>query len=93
LDTDDLSDGRGIIVALIDYLSSCPYNDSGMSHERSKLATILGSGLNGHLDRMAQATEILISTAASQKFIQAVFDLEPGLFQALLNDERFASAI
>ncbi|AQY66436.1 YobI family P-loop NTPase [Pseudomonas veronii] len=93
LDTDDLSDGRGIIVALIEYFSSCPYNDSGMSHERSKLATILGSGLDGHLDRMAQATEILISTAASQKFIQAVYVLEPGLFQALLNAERFESAV
>lgn len=93
LDTDDLSDGRGIIVALIEHLSSCPYNDSGMSHERSKLATILKSGLGGHLDRMAQATEILISTAASQKFIQAVYVLEPGLFQALLNAERFESAV
>ncbi|MDR7283170.1 hypothetical protein J2X84_001994 [Pseudomonas corrugata] len=93
LDTDDLSDGRGIIVTLIEYLSSCPYNDSGMSHERSKLRTILGSGLDGHLDRMAQATEILISTAASQKFIQAVYDLEPGLFQALLNAEQFESAV
>jgi hypothetical protein len=93
LDTDDLSDGRGIIVALIEHLSSCPYNDSGMSHERSKLATILGSGLDGHLDRMAQATEILISTAASQKFIQAVYVLEPGLFQALLNAERFESVV
>ncbi len=93
LDTDDLSDGRGIIVTLIEYLSSCPYNDSGMGHERSKLATILGSGLDGHLDRMAQATEILISTAASQKFIQAVYVLEPGLFQALLNAERFEPAV
>ncbi|MEL4170451.1 YobI family P-loop NTPase [Pseudomonas sp. ZS001] len=93
LDTDDLSDGRGIIVALIEYLSNCPYNDSDMSHERSKLATILRSGLGGHLDRMAQATEILISTAASQKFIQAVYVLEPGLFQALLNAERFESAV
>jgi hypothetical protein len=93
LDTDDLSDGRGIIVGLIEHLSSCTYNDSGMSHERSKLATILGSGLDGHLDRMAQATEILISTAASQKFIQAVYALEPGLFQALLNAKRFESAV
>ena len=93
LDTDDLSDGRGIIVGLIEHLSSCTYNDSGMSHERSKLATILGSGLDGHLDRMAQATEILISTAASQKFIQAVYVLEPGLFQALLNAKRFESAV
>ncbi|TPG83738.1 hypothetical protein [Pseudomonas mandelii] len=93
LDTDDLSDGRGIIVALIEYLSSCPYNDSSMSHERSKLATILGSGLDGHLDRMAQATEILISTAATQKFIQAIYILEPGLFQALLNAKRFESAV
>lgn len=92
LDTDDLSDGRGIIVALIEYLSSCPYNDPGMSHERSKLTTILRSGLNGHLDRMAQATEILISGAASPKFIHAVYALEPRLFQALLNAERFESA-
>jgi hypothetical protein len=93
LDTDDLSDGRGIIVALIEHLSSCPYNDTGMSHESSKLTTILRSGLDGHLDRMAQATEILISIATSPKFIQAVYVLEPGLFQALLNAERFESAV
>ena len=93
LDIDDLSDGRGIIVALIEYLSGCPYNDPGMSHERSKLATILKSGLEGHLDRMAQATEFLISTATSPKFIQSVFALEPGLFRALLNTERFESTL
>ncbi|ERH50901.1 hypothetical protein O203_11360 [Ectopseudomonas chengduensis] len=93
LDTDDLSDGRGIIVALIEHLSGCPYNDPGMSHERSKLATILRAGLDGHLNRMAQATEILISTATSPKFIQAVFALEPGLFRALLNAERFESPV
>ncbi|MFS2097040.1 hypothetical protein ACCC96_28960 [Pseudomonas sp. Pseusp11] len=93
LDTDDLSDGRGIIVALIEHLSSCPYNDPGMSHERSKLVTILRSGLDGHLDRMAQAAEILISAATSPKFIYAVYALEPGLFQALLNAERFESAV
>ncbi|MDG9783597.1 hypothetical protein [Metapseudomonas otitidis] len=93
LDTDDLSDGRGIIVGLIEHLSSCPYNDSGMSHERSKLATILGSGLDGHLDRMAQATEVLISTAASQNFIQAVYVLEPRLLHALLNAKRFEPAV
>jgi hypothetical protein len=93
LDIDDLSDGRGIIVALIEYLSGCPYNDPGMSHERSKLATILKSGLEGHLCRMAQATEFLISTATSPKFIQSVFALEPGLFRALLNAERFESTV
>ncbi|WMJ02922.1 hypothetical protein RBU55_15530 [Pseudomonas chlororaphis subsp. aurantiaca] len=92
LDTDDLSDGRGIIVTLVEYLSSCPYSDPSMSHERSKLATILKSGLDGHLDRMAQATEILLSTMTSPKFIQAVYVLEPGLFRALLNAERFKSA-
>ncbi|GAA0386899.1 hypothetical protein GCM10008969_04740 [Pseudomonas veronii subsp. inensis] len=93
LDTDDLSDGKGIIVALIEHLSGCPYNDLGMSHERSKLATILRAGLDGHLNRMAQATEILVSTATSPKFIQAVFVLEPGLFRALLNAERFESTV
>lgn len=93
LDTDDLSDGRGIIVALIEHLSSCPYSDPERSHDRSKLTTILRSGLDGHLDRMAQATEILISTAASQKFIQAVFVLEPGLLKGLLNAERFESTV
>jgi len=93
LDTDDLSDGRGIIVALIEQLSSSPYNDLGMSHERNKLETILRSGLYGHLDRMAQATEILITSASSPKFIQAVYSLESGLFQALLNAERFEPAV
>ena len=93
LDTDDLSDGRGIIVALIEHLSGCPYHDPGMSHERSKLATILRAGLGGHLNRMAQATEVLVSTATSPKFIQAVFVLEPGLFRALLNAERFESTV
>ncbi|PJI47479.1 MAG: hypothetical protein CTR55_19245 [Pseudomonas sp.] len=93
LDTDDLSDGRGIIVALIEYLSSCPYNNPGVSHERSKLATILRAGLDGHLNRMAQAAEILVSTAASSRFIQAVFSLEPGLFRALLTAERFESPV
>lgn len=93
LDTDDLSDGRGIIVALIEHLSSCPYNDPDLSHDRSKLTTILRSGLEGHIDRMAQATEILISTAASQKFIQAIYVLEPGLLKGLLNAERFESTV
>ncbi|EJM17016.1 hypothetical protein PMI21_02778 [Pseudomonas sp. GM18] len=93
LDTDDLSDGRGIIVTLIEHLSSCPYSDPSMSHERSKLATILRSGLDGHLERMAHATEILVSAPTSPKFIQAVYVLEPGLLRALLNAERFESAV
>jgi len=93
LDADDLNDGRGIIVALIEYLSDCPYNDPGISPEHNKLATILRAGLDGHLNRMAQAAESLISTAASLKFIKAVFSLEPGLLRALLNAERFESTV
>jgi hypothetical protein len=84
LDTDDLNDGRGIIVALIEYLVSRPYTDPDMSHERNKLATIFKSGLDAHLGRMAEAVEILISGPNSARFIQAVHAIEPGLFRALL---------
>ncbi|OXR38672.1 hypothetical protein PSJE_00115 [Pseudomonas jessenii] len=94
LDTDDLSDGRGTIVALIDYLASCPYNEPSMKHERNKLETILRSGLEIHRDRMAEATEILISGPNSTRFVQAVHAIEPGLFRALLvKDDRFESVV
>jgi hypothetical protein len=94
LDTDDLSDGRGIIVALIEYLSSCPYNDPIMSHERSKLATILRSGVEGHLGRMAEAIEVLVSAPNSPRVIQAIYAFELGLFRELLiNADRFESVV
>lgn len=93
LDADDLNDGRGIIVTLIEYLARCPYTDPDMS-ERNKLATILKSGLEDHLDRMAEATEILISGPSSTRFVQAVHAIEPGLFRALLmKTDRFESVV
>src|SRR3990167_1145234 len=55
LDTDDLGNGRGIIVGLIEYLSTCRYKESSMSHEFRKLAAIFRGGVEGDLNRMAEA--------------------------------------
>jgi hypothetical protein len=94
VDRDDLGEGRGIIVALIEYLACCSYNDPDMSHERNKLATILRSGLENHLDRMAEAAEILISGPNSVRFVQAVHTIEPRLFRVLLvKANRFESVV
>ena len=94
LDTDDLGDGRGIIVGLIEYLSTCPFNENSVSNEFSKLAAILKGGVKGHLNRMAEATEILISGSHSSQFIQAVNNFEPSLFLELLdNADRFESVV
>ena len=94
LDTDDLGDGRGIIVGLIEHLCTGPYDGTSINHERSLLMTILRSGVEGHLDRMAEAFEILTSAACSSQFIQAVYTLEPGLFHEMLNNaDRFESVV
>ncbi|MDX9669010.1 MULTISPECIES: hypothetical protein [unclassified Pseudomonas] len=86
LDVDDLSDGRGIIATLIDYLASCSYTEPGGNHERELLATILGSGFKDDLNRMAEAAELLILGPSSNRFVQTIFLLEPRLFCALLTD-------
>lgn len=94
LDTDDLGDGRGIIVGLIEYLSTCPFNETSVSHECSKLAAIFRGGVEGHLNRMAEATEILISGPHSSQFTQAVHNFEPSLFLELLDKaDRFESVV
>ncbi|WP_407728637.1 hypothetical protein ACJJU9_12855 [Pseudomonas helleri] len=86
LDADDLSDGRGIIATLIDYLASCSYTESGGNHDRELLATILGSGFKDDLSRMAEAVELLTLGPSSNHFVQTIFLLEPRLFRALLTD-------
>ncbi|WCD83292.1 YobI family P-loop NTPase [Pseudomonas sp. TUM22785] len=92
LDAADLSDGKGIITDILKELCKTQYRHAD-SINRNKLSTIFKDGLNGHLDRIAEATESLLYTADSPKLIQAINSIEPSLFIELLNkSERFAAA-
>ncbi|MDP2243198.1 hypothetical protein [Pseudomonas sp.] len=83
LEGEDLDGGRGIIADFINYLCNRPYRHAASHLEVGKLAIILRSGCDGHIDRMAEATQELLQRSNLAHFIKAVFDLEPRLFRQL----------
>lgn len=83
LEGEDLDGGRGIVVDFISYLSCRPYQHAAPHLELGKLALILRSGFDGHIARIAEATQELMQRSSVAHFIKAVFHLEPRLFRQL----------
>ncbi|WP_205548081.1 hypothetical protein [Pseudomonas carnis] len=84
LKSDELDEGRGIIVDLIACLSARPTSFATNSAD-VQLSHILKSGLNGHTERMAVAVRDLMNRTEAAGFIRAVYRLEPKLFQSLFD--------
>jgi len=84
LKSDELDEGRGIIVDLIACLSARPTSlAAGLAD--TQLSHILRSGLDEHTERMAIAVRELLSRTDAAGFIRAVYRLEPKLFNSLFN--------
>jgi hypothetical protein len=83
LESDELDEGRGIIVELIACLSARPTSLAAGSAD-TQLSHILRSGLDEHTERMAIAVRELLSRTDAPGFIRAVYRLEPKLFNSLL---------
>lgn len=84
LKSDELDEGRGIIVDLIAYLSGRPTSFATNSAD-AQLSHVLKSGLNEHTERMAVAVRDLLNRTEAAGFIRAVYRLEPKLFQSLFD--------
>lgn len=84
LKSDELDEGRGIIVDLIACLSTRPTSFATNSAD-DQLSHILKSGLNEHPERMAVAVRDLLNRTEAAEFIRAVYRLEPKLFQGLFD--------
>lgn len=84
LKSDELDEGRGIIVDLIACLSVRPTSFATNSAD-AQLSHILKSGLNEHPERMAVAVRELLNRTEAAEFIRAVYRLEPKLFQSLFD--------
>lgn len=84
LKSDELDEGRGIIVDLIACLSARPTSFATNSAD-AQLSHILKSGLNEHPERMAVAVRELLNRTEATEFIRAVYRLEPKLFQSLFD--------
>ncbi|HBO0860707.1 TPA: hypothetical protein NHP40_003620, partial [Pseudomonas aeruginosa] len=84
LKSDELDEGRGIIVDLIACLSARPTSLAAGSAD-TQLSHILRSGLDEHTERMAIAVRELLSRIDAAEFIRAVYRLEPKLFNSLFN--------
>jgi hypothetical protein len=84
LKSDELDEGRGIIVDLIACLSARPTSLATGSAD-TQLSHILRSGLDEHTERMAIAVRELLSRTDAAGFIRAVYRLEPKLFNSLFN--------
>ena len=84
LKSDELDEGRGIIVDLIACLSARPTSFATNSAD-DQLSHILKSGLNEHPERMAVAVRDLLNRTEAAEFIRAVYRLEPKLFQSLFD--------
>lgn len=90
LEEADLSDGKGIIADLL--IQLCKTQHQQISINREKLSVILKSSLNGHLDRMAEATELLLNTDIAPKLMQAIYSIEPLLLiELLIKSEKFSA--
>lgn len=84
LKSDELDEGRGIIVDLIACLSTRPTPLSNASAD-VQLSHVLRSGLNEHTERMASAVRELLSRTEAAGFVRAVYRLEPKLFRRLFD--------
>ncbi|MNJ41863.1 hypothetical protein D3C77_368050 [compost metagenome] len=91
LKSDELDEGRGIIVDLIACLSARPTSLATASAD-VQLSHVLRSGLNEHTERMAIAVRELLSRAEATGFIQAVYRLEPKLFLRLFDASNTGDA-
>jgi hypothetical protein len=94
LKSDELDEGRGIIVDLIACLSVRPTSFATNSAD-AQLSHILKSGLNEHPERMAVAVRELLNRTEAAEFIRAVYRLEPKLFQSLFDarDTGYAGGV
>ncbi|MGY2282697.1 YobI family P-loop NTPase [Pseudomonas gingeri] len=84
LQSDELDEGRGIIVDLIACLSARPTSLATVSAD-VQLSHVLRSGLNEHTERMAIAVRELLSRTEAAGFVHAVYRLEPKLFRRLFD--------
>ncbi|WP_055137106.1 hypothetical protein [Pseudomonas corrugata] len=84
LKSDELDEGRGIIVDLIACLGARPTSLATASAD-VQLSHVLRSGLNEHTERMAIAVRELLSRAEADGFVHAVYRLEPKLFRRLFD--------
>ncbi|CRM05138.1 YobI family P-loop NTPase [Pseudomonas sp. 58 R 12] len=84
LKSDELDEGRGIIVDLVACLSRQTSSLASASVD-AQMRHVLRSGLNEHTDRMAIAVRELLSRSEAACFIQAVYRLEPKLFLRLFD--------
>lgn len=91
LKSDELDDGRGIIVDLIACLSDRPTSLATASAD-TQLSHVLRSGLNEHTERMAIAVRELLNRTEAGGFVQAVYRLEPKLFRKLFDDRDTGEA-
>ncbi|MEE3913700.1 hypothetical protein V2I80_03440 [Pseudomonas viridiflava] len=84
LKSDELDEGRGIIVDLIACLSARP-TSLATALADVQLSHVLRSGLNEHTERMAIAVRELLSRTEADGFVHAVYRLEPKLFRRLFD--------
>ena len=91
LKSDELDEGRGIIVDLIACLSTRTSSLS-LAAADDQLKHVLRSGLNEHTGRMALAVHELLSRPQLAGFIQAVYRLEPKLFLRLFEASDIGDA-
>lgn len=84
LKSDELDEGRGIIVDLIACLSARPTSLPTGSAD-TQLSRILRNGLGEYTERMAIAVRELLSRKDAAGFIRAVYRLEPKLFHSLFD--------
>lgn len=91
LKSDELDEGRGIVVELIASLSARP-TSLAIASADGQLRSVLRSGLNEHTVRMALAVSELLGRAEAAGFIHAVYRLEPKLFLRLFGDRDTGDA-
>lgn len=91
LKSDELDEGRGIVVDLIACLADRPTSHSRTEAD-DQLGHVLRSGLSEHTARMALAVQELLSRPELAGFIQAVYRLEPKLFLRLFEASNIADA-
>lgn len=84
LKSDELDEGRGIIVDLIACLSARP-TSLATALADVQLSHVLRSGLNEHTERMAIAVRELLSRTEAAGFVNSVYRLEPKLFRRLFD--------
>jgi len=87
LDFDCLDEGRGIIAGVLAALATHRDVDSS-ELAAEKLAVVLRSG-HKHLERMAEAVQLLLGGKDGQAVIKAIFETDQNLMHQLLQTDRF----